>query len=65
MNDMAVNKVVYNDGNGEKVLIDLTRDTVTPGTLAKGTTAHDATGNVIEGSYIKRDVVGVSIKEVY
>lgn len=64
MNDMAVNKVVYNAGNGENVLIDLTRDTVTPETLTKGTTAHDASGNIIEGTYIKRDVVGVSIREV-
>jgi len=47
---MAVNKVVYNTESGEKVLIDLTADTVTPGTLSKGVTAHDASGNVITGT---------------
>jgi lysophospholipase L1-like esterase len=47
---MAVNKVVYNTENGAETLIDLTRDTVTPETLAKGVTAHDASGNVITGT---------------
>lgn len=46
---MAVNKVVYNTENGAETLIDLTRDTVTPETLAEGVTAHDASGNVIAG----------------
>lgn len=46
---MAVNKVVYNTENGAETLIDLTSDSVTPETLAKGATAHDASGNVIEG----------------
>lgn len=46
---MAVNKVVYNTENGAKTLIDLTSDTVTPETLAEGVTAHDASGNVING----------------
>lgn len=43
---MAVNKVVY----GSETLVDLTNDTVTPETLAVGTTAHDASGNVITGA---------------
>lgn len=42
---MAINKVVYNT----ETLIDLTNDTVTPRTLAEGATAHDASGNVVEG----------------
>lgn len=47
---MAVNKVVYNTKNGVEVLMDLTGDTVTPETLAEGFTAHDASGNRIEGT---------------
>lgn len=43
---MAVNKVVYN----AKVLLDLTSDTVTPATLAEGTTAHDKSGAKITGT---------------
>lgn len=43
---MAVNKVTY----GEKILVDLTTDTVTEDTLASGVTAHDASGKVIEGN---------------
>lgn len=43
---MAVNKVI---ANGE-VLIDLTEDTVTPGTLKKGTVAHDKSGEQIVGT---------------
>lgn len=43
---MSINKVIYN-GNS---LIDLTEDTVTPETLAKGITAHDKSGAVITGT---------------
>lgn len=46
---MAVNKVVY-DG---KTLVDLTSDTVTPATLAKGVTAHDKSGAKITGTYVE------------
>lgn len=42
---MATNKVIF-DGD---VLVDLTGDTVTPGTLAKGTTAHNRAGEQIVG----------------
>lgn len=42
---MAVSEVIYNG----KTLIDLKNDTVTPQTLAEGVTAHDASGNLIEG----------------
>lgn len=41
--------VNYVEVNGE-VLVDLRDDTVTPETLVKGATAHDAAGNVIEGA---------------
>lgn len=44
---MANNKVQLSDG---KVLLDLTGDTVTPGTLMAGVTAHDAAGNRIVGT---------------
>lgn len=43
---MAVNKVEI---NGE-VKLDLTQDTVTPATLAKGKTAHDSSGTMITGT---------------
>lgn len=46
---MAYNKIVY----GSQTLIDLTADTVTPDKLAKGTTAHDKSGEVIEGTSTK------------
>lgn len=42
----TINKVIY-DGN---VLIDLTSDTVTAATMLSGTTAHDATGEIITGT---------------
>lgn len=44
---MAVNKVVY----GGQTLVDLTGDTVTAATLAKGVTAHDKSGAKITGTY--------------
>lgn len=40
------NKVVY----GGNVLIDLTNDTVTAGSLAQGYTAHDKSGALITGT---------------
>lgn len=43
---MGVNKVIYKG----RTLIDLTNDTVTPGTLAKGFTAHNARGEEITGT---------------
>lgn len=46
MSAMAVNKVVY----GQNVLVDLTGDSVTPDKLAKGETAHDASGEQITGT---------------
>ena len=47
---MAVNKVVMNTADGAETLIDLTEDGVTPETLARGVTAHDASGNPITGT---------------
>lgn len=43
---MAINKVIY----GNKTLIDLTGDTVTPDKLAQGITAHDKSGAIITGT---------------
>lgn len=43
---MAANKVAING----KTILDLTQDTVTPGTLAKGATAHDKSGAQITGT---------------
>lgn len=43
---MANNKIIY---YGE-TLIDLTADTVTPETLLSGQTAHDKSGEIIEGT---------------
>ena len=40
------NKIIY----GGRTLIDLTEDTVTPETLIKGTTAHNAAGEKITGT---------------
>lgn len=45
---MAVNKVEI---NGE-VKLDLTKDTVTPDTLLKGVTAHNAAGSEIQGKVV-------------
>lgn len=43
---MATNKVVY----GDEVLMDVSKDTVTPETLAQGVTAHNADGDPIVGT---------------
>ena len=43
---MGVSKVTY----AAKVLIDLTSDTVVAAALKRGTTAHDAAGNVVTGT---------------
>lgn len=43
---MAINKVIY----GGETLIDLTSDTVTPENLLKGASAHDKSGEVIQGN---------------
>ena len=47
---MPTNKVVINTENGERTLLDLTKDTVTSETLDEGVTAHDASGNKIVGT---------------
>lgn len=44
---MSVNKVIFDN----EVLIDLSGDTVTKSALAKGYTAHDCHGDVIEGTF--------------
>lgn len=43
---MAINKIVI----GNEVKIDLTADTVTAASMLKGFTAHDKSGEIIEGS---------------
>lgn len=43
---MSVNKVYL----GDRVLIDLTQDTVKPNNLEKGKTAHDSSGSIITGT---------------
>lgn len=43
---MSANKVTING----KTILDLTQDTVTPATLAKGATAHDKSGATIVGT---------------
>lgn len=45
---MAINKVNY----GDRTLIDLTQDTVTPEMLLAGETAHDKTGEQIRGTHV-------------
>lgn len=45
---MAINKVEF----GDRTLIDLTADSVTPQTMLKGTTAHNAAGEQIEGAVV-------------
>lgn len=44
---MSVNKVIF----GGETVIDLTADTVTAATLAKGVTAHDKSGAKITGTH--------------
>ena len=43
---MAINRVEY----GDSVLLDVSNDTVSSETLLKGATAHDASGEPIEGA---------------
>ena len=43
---MGYNKVIY----GGKTLLDLTADTITPDKLLEGITAHDKSGEAIEGT---------------
>lgn len=57
---MAVNHVVING----KTSLDLRGDTVTPGLLVLGTTAHNAAGEAISGTYVPKTmtVVGTTLK---
>lgn len=48
---MAVNKIVLNTDDGEQVLVDLTGDSVSEGTLFEGETAHAANGEKIVGTF--------------
>ena len=60
---MAVNKVVMNTPNGAETLIDLTNDTVTPETLAKGVIAHDASGEMIVGTMEQTSIPSYVLEE--
>ena len=53
-----VNKVAM----GDAVLLDLTNDSVTPETLLQGATAHDASGNEIQGAAVLSSVNSVNGK---
>lgn len=57
---MAVNHVVVNG----KTALDLRGDSVVPGTLLSGATAHNAAGQQIEGTYVPKSmtVVGNTLK---
>lgn len=48
---MAVNKIVINTDSGERVLVDLTGDSVTDGTVFKGSTFHGADGERRTGTF--------------
>lgn len=50
---MGNSKVIF----GDETVIDLTDDTVTPAKMAKGTTAHDAAGNLIIGTAEEVNIV--------
>ena len=58
---MAVNKVEING----QTAIDLTQDTVTPGTLQKGYTAHDKSGTKITGTLEPSSSGGGSTSETW
>ncbi len=49
---MGVNKITY----GNETLIDLTNDTVTADTLVNGKTAHNANGDIVEGTLVPVDL---------
>ena len=54
---MAVNQVI----KGKEVLLDLTEDTVTPYNLLAGATAHNAAGEVIEGTLVTTKIGSTAI----
>ena len=58
---MAINKVIY---SGE-TLIDLTGDTVTPQSLARGYTAHNKSGIAIVGTYDALKIVDEQVAVDY
>lgn len=56
---MAVNKATL----GNRVLIDLTSDTVTPATLLRGSTAHDKSGKIVTGTFLSGYPNGFELDE--
>lgn len=57
---MTPNKIIYNNN----VLIDLTNDTITKETLFNGIKAHDKTGAVITGTFLKEHPKILNIEEI-
>ena len=55
---MAANKVAING----KTILDLTQDTVTPATLAKGATAHDKSGAQLRAPW-KQVLAGITTSQ--
>lgn len=51
---MGINKIVLNTDEGDRVLVDLTGDTVTPETTFAGTTFHGADGEAKVGTFTIR-----------
>lgn len=56
---VGYNKIVYN----EKVLIDLTGDTVTQNALLSGVKAHDKSGAVITGTFLQGYPPNLTVEE--
>ena len=53
-----VNKVELADGT---VVMDISSDTVTPGTLMAGATAHDRTGAAIVGTMSSQELIEINV----
>lgn len=59
---MGVKKVVY----GDRTLIDLSSDTVTSKTLLSGKTAHNKTGDIVTGEYVRPLIInGRVVKQIF
>lgn len=48
---MAINKIVLNTDSGDRVLVDLTGDSVTPETTFAGKKGHGANGEPFTGTF--------------
>lgn len=64
---MGINKIVLNTDEGDRVLVDLTGDSVTPETTFAGTTFHAADGEAKTGTFTIRpelDEQGTLIEQI-